>query len=51
VTSTPDISFDRSSPNALYATIITPSFILADVDIKKATGNYRQPPIVSHPSE
>ncbi len=50
VTSTPDMSFDRSSPNVLYATIIAPSFILADVDIKKATGNYRQLPIVSHPA-
>jgi predicted Zn-dependent protease len=50
VTPTPDMSFGRSNPNVLYATIIAPSFILADVDIKKTSGNYRQPPIVSHPA-
>ena len=50
VTPAPDMSFGRSNSNGLYATIIAPSFILADVDIKKATGNYRQPPIVSHPA-
>jgi len=50
VTTTPDMPFGRSNPNVLYATIIAPSFILADVDIKKPSGNYRQPPIVSHPA-
>ena len=50
VTSSSDMSFGRSDPNGLYATVIAPSFLLADVDIKKATGNYRQPPIVSHPA-
>jgi len=32
-----------------FATILAPAFILPDVDIKKVSGNYRQPPIVSYP--
>jgi hypothetical protein len=31
------------------ATIITPSFILPGIDIKKASGEYRKPPIVGYP--
>lgn len=32
-----------------YATVITPSFLISEINLKKISGNYSKPPIVAHP--
>jgi len=33
------------------ATVITPALLLPGVDVKKPTGEYKKPPIVSYPGK
>lgn len=33
-----------------YATVITPSFLIGGIDMKKASGNFRKPPVVGYPT-
>ena len=44
-------SFMRRAGGGNYSTIITPSFIISELDLKKSSGNYRKPPIVGYPSK
>lgn len=37
------------SSQEVYATVITPSFLIGGVDMKKPTGSYQKPPIVVYP--
>jgi predicted Zn-dependent protease len=32
-----------------YATVITPSFLIGEIDMKRISGNYQKPPIVDNP--
>ncbi len=32
-----------------YATVITPSMLIGDIELKQIAGNYRKPPIVNYP--
>jgi len=32
-----------------YATVITPSFLIGEIDMKRISGNFQKPPIVDYP--
>jgi TldD protein len=36
-------------PAQAYATVITPSFLIGGIDLKKVSGTFRKPPIVAYP--
>jgi hypothetical protein len=34
-----------------YATVITPSSLVSEIDMKRVSGNYQKPPIVDYPMD